>query len=64
MNGSWGRLLAAIPAVSQGGCWRYTSAKPYREANDPLSDNYSDLESRLRDAYERGGEGDDGSDAP
>src|SRR6185312_15091990 len=51
-----------------GRCLRYTSAKPYREANDPLSENYSDLEERLRAAYEarqRGeGDGDDGPGTP
>ena len=47
-----------------GRCLRYTSAKPYREANDPLSENYSDVEDRLRAAYvagehDQGGDGDD-----
>ena len=49
-----------------------TSAKPYREANDPLSDNYSKLGETLRAAHrsaeqEEGGDDDDdddGSDAP
>jgi hypothetical protein len=51
-----------------GRSWKYTSAKPYREANDPLSDNHSDLGDRLRDAYEahehEGGGDDDGGDTP
>ena len=51
-----------------GRSWFYTSAKPYREANDPLSENYSDLADRLRATYEahqRGeGEGDDAPDTP
>ena len=43
--------------------WRYTSAKPYREANDPRSDKHPNLGDRLRDAHEaheqKGGDDDD-----